>query len=367
VVPDALFIDRSAADHPRAAAIAGRLALSPRIIDDPRPLFQAVASDDDPEGRGKEILYLTRQRGPFLRNCPGTREYICCGYQILHVGAYCTMDCAYCILQSYFHPPVLQFFVNDEDLLDSLDALFATRTLNRVGTGEFTDSLIWEPWADLNPPLIRRFAGQSRSVLELKTKTADITPLAGLDHRRKTILAWSVNTPRVIRTEERRTAGLSARLAAAARAEALGYPVAFHFDPMILYPGCEAEYEAVVDRIFEAVSPENIVWISLGTLRFMPALKPVIERRFPDSTIVYGELIPGLDGKMRYFKPPRTALCRTVAGRIAQQAPEVTVYLCMEDEPVWVEALGIRPADRGGLSRMLDEAAARVCGLSAPP
>jgi spore photoproduct lyase len=30
------------------------------------------------------------------------------------------------------------------------------------------------------------------------------------------------------------------------------------------------------------------------------------------------------------------------------------VYLCMESEDVWREALGFSPAERGGLSAMLD-------------
>jgi hypothetical protein len=34
--------------------------------------------------------------------------------------------------------------------------------MGRIGTGEFTDSLIWEPWTDLNPWLVERFAGAMR-------------------------------------------------------------------------------------------------------------------------------------------------------------------------------------------------------------
>jgi hypothetical protein len=35
----------------------------------------------------------------------------------------------------------------------------------------------------------------------------------------------------------------------------------------------------------------------------------------------------------------------------------------MEDDEVWRHALGFTPAERGGLARMLDEAAVRHCGL----
>lgn len=360
----ALFIDTTVKDHPETRRICRRLNLPPRYVDDPDALFRSVNQADDPVAYGKSILYLTRNRGGFLKSCPGTREYMCCDYQILHVASFCTMDCAYCILQSYFHPPMLQFFVNHEDLATELDQLFARPAISRVGTGEFSDSLIWEPWTDLNAYLVSRFAEQHRCVLELKTKTVNIDRLQGLDHRRKTILAWSLNTPQVIRREERRTASLDARLAAARRCQAWGYPLAFHFDPLVIYDGCETDYRQVITQLFDRLDPESIVWISLGTFRFMPALKPIIARRFPESGIAYGEFITGLDNKMRYFKPLRIDLYRRMVGWIREAAPQVTVYFCMEDEMVWKQVMGAAPPTDGGLGRRLDDSATRVCGLT---
>lgn len=167
----------------------------------------------------------------------------------------------------------------------------------------------------------------------------------------------------MIGSEERRTATLTARLRAAAQCIAWGYPVAFHFDPMILYPGCEDAYHQVVERIFASIPASRIVWISLGTFRFMPDLKPVVASRFPDSKIIYGEFIQGLDGKMRYFKPLRIALYRQMAAWIRSHSEDVTVYLCMEDDEVWQKALGFIPASKGGLAHMLDKSAVSHCRL----
>ena len=274
------------------------------------------------------------------------------------------MDCSYCILQVYFHPPILQYFVNHEDLMSELDQALAQPRIQRMGTGEFTDSLIWEPWSDLSTKLIRRFASQNRAVLELKTKTTAIDHFRNLNHNRKTILSWSLNTPRVIADQERGTASLRARLHAAARCQSWGYPVAFHFDPIVIYPGCEDDYCKVLEDLFRTVDADGIVWISLGTLRFMPALRSVVEQRFPQSTMVYGEFIPGLDGKMRYFKPLRISLYRTLVKWIRKLAPSVTVYLCMEDEQVWIQSFGFAPDSKGGLPAMLDEAARQRCDVA---
>ena len=79
---------------------------------------------------------------------------------------------------------------------------------------------------------------------------------------------------------------------------------------------------------------------------------------------MYGEFVPGLDGKLRYFKPLRIELFRKVASWIRGHAPDVPVYLCMEDDEVWRKALGFTPAEKGGLGRMLDDSAVRMCGLN---
>jgi len=358
-----LYVDAAVQAHPDVPKFESTLGLRAIVVDDPTAVYQTVSSAPDPIQAAKQVLFLTRNRGAFLKKCPGTKTYTCCDYLILHIGTFCTMDCSYCILQSYFHPPVLQFFLNQADLRRELHAHFSTHQISRIGTGEFTDSLIWEYWTDQAARLVNEFAAQSHCVLELKTKTAAIDNLIGLAHNRKTILAWSVNTPDIIHSQEKGTASLGARLKAAATIEARGYPLAFHFDPMVIYPGCEAAYCRVVEQIFKHVTPDNVAWISLGTFRFMPALKQVIAQRFADSTIPYGEFITGLDGKMRYFKPLRIALYQQVAARIKALAPGVTVYYCMEDDKVWSETLGFLPEEKGGLPAMLDQAAIRVCGL----
>ncbi len=351
------------ANFPQVISIKSRLNLPAVIVNDAYEVFESISSADDPVQKGKEVLFLTRNKGDFIRKCPGTRCYTCCGYMILHIGTFCVMDCSYCILQSYFHPPVLQYFVNHDDLAAELDRMFLQKTFRRIGTGEFTDSMIWEFWTNLSSFLVPKFSRQSHTVLELKTKTTAIEDLKRLRHNRKTIVAWSLNTNEVIRNNERNTASLSARLKAAARCESWGYPLAFHFDPMVIYDGCEEDYRQVIEQIFSHVSSDNIVWISLGTFRFMPSLKPIIQNRFPDSKIIYGEFILGEDGKMRYFKPLRIDLYRKIAAWIREIAPDVLIYFCMEDDEVWEKSLGFIPSNRGGLPRMLDESAIKLCGL----
>jgi len=358
-----IYIDRSVASHAYAREIVERIGAPTSVIDNAEALYDIVMASRDPIRTGKQVLYLTENRGGFIRRCPGTRNYTCCDYMILHIGTYCTMDCAYCILQSYFHPPLLQFFVNQAQLFRDLTSFFMERAHRRIGTGEYTDSLIWEPWTDLSRKLIPCFGAQSHAVLELKTKTTHIDAIQGLAHNRRTIMAWSVNTPAVIRRNESGTAPLEARIDAAARCRQWGYPLAFHFDPIVDYAGCVEDYRQVVDRIFDRIAPEDIVWISLGTLRYMPALKGVIQSRWPRSKLPYGEFITGLDGKSRYLKHIRIDIYRGIVDAIRHRSQDVTLYFCMESPEVWQEVFGYTPERFGGLPRMLDRSAIEICGL----
>jgi spore photoproduct lyase len=66
---------------------------------------------------------------------------------------------------------------------------------------------------------------------------------------------------------------------------------------------------------------------------------------------------------MRYFKPLRIALYGKMVQWIRELAPHVTLYFCMEDDEVWEKAMGWRPSADGGLGKLLDDSAIKICDL----
>lgn len=309
--------------------------------------------------RGKRHLLLCRNRGAFFKPCPGTREYHCCNYQVLNIGMNCPMDCVYCILQAYLNNPWLSFFVNVEDLFDELDQALATTELPllRIGTGEFTDSLALDNLTRFSPRLVSYMRDKSNAVLELKSKSVNIDNLRGLDHGGRTLVAWSLNSPVIMKKEELRSASLEERLHAAALCAEWGYGLAFHFDPIILHDNWQAHYRHTIRALFTAVPAEAIRWISLGALRYLPALKQIATDRFPGSRFFYEEFVDGLDGKRRYFREERVKMYRFLAQELQNFAHERTcIYFCMENDTVWSEVFGFVPQQKGGLPAMLDRA-----------
>ncbi|MFH1217370.1 MAG: DNA photolyase [Pseudomonadota bacterium] len=356
-----IFVQESCRDLPYTREILQRGAGIPVevIADRNMPILDATAYPASLT-KGKQNLLLCANRGSFFKPCPGTKEYCCCDYQVLNIGMNCPMDCVYCILQAYLNNPWISFFVNVEDLLGELELAFnaGIDQFWRIGTGEFTDSLALDSLTGLSRVLVPFMRDKKKGVLELKTKSGSIDHLEGLDHGGRTIVSWSLNSPAIMEGEEFKTATLDERLEAAAQCAGWGYKLAFHFDPIIYHPGWQEGYATTISKLFNTVPAEKIVWISLGALRFLPALRPIALSRFPNSKFFHEEFVMGLDGKFRYFRTQRVELYRHLLKLIKERAhPATCLYFCMESDEIWQEC-GFAPAQGKRLPEALDEAVA---------
>jgi spore photoproduct lyase len=350
------LVEKDARDYDTARRVLARLKDVPvTVIADRQSLRPPDRARADWLTEAKSTLLLAVQKGPFRRPCPGTRDYICCGYQVLQVTVNCPMDCTYCVLQGYVNAPAITLFVNVADLLAELESDWAANPgeVWRLGTGEFGDSLALDSLMGLNTRLIPWFAGRQGAMLEIKSKWPVGEELLALGPNPRVVFAWSLNPEEVIRREEKFTASLEARLQTAAQAAAAGFKIAFHFDPLIYFPGWEEAYSRTVARLGAAVPAGAIAWISLGCLRFLPPLRELIHRRFPKSRLADQEMVLAPDGKLRYFKGLRVEMYGRMQEWLGQAAPEALVYLCMESPRLWREVFGFAP-EEGELARRLD-------------
>ena len=125
-----VVVDAAVADSPVARRVGERLPhLKAEVLAEGEALSSGLARED--------ILYLKQYRGRFLRYCPGTSHYRCCGYQIIHIGENCPLRCSYCILQAYFQDRVLKVWANQDDLWRELDQ--AGKTLDGSRTTSIQD------------------------------------------------------------------------------------------------------------------------------------------------------------------------------------------------------------------------------------
>ncbi len=360
--PQQIWIDRQVLDSPITANILQNLPDVPtEVIEGPPPLPKPTTQAELMTSSKKQ-LYLTAQQGNFIRDCPGATSsnpasQLCCGYMIVDLIYNCNYDCTYCYLQNYVNAPYLTVYANVEPFFDELTALLRARQPQRVriGSGEFSDSLSLDPltgFSRLLVPFLRQF---SNVLFEFKTKSDLVEQLLDLEPEGRVMVSWSLNPESVVQREEYKTASLAARLRAAQRSRDAGYEIGLHFDPLLYYPGWEVDYEPFVDQVFGALNPEDVTYMSMGSLRFAPALKKVVQERFPKNRLMSAELFPGADGKMRYFKPLRTEMYVKMLRWIRRYTTDTPIYLCMESHAIWHGVFGSVPTCNAGMEQLIQQ------------
>lgn len=355
--PDRILVQKDSWEDCVTSEILGRL---PGIPTETVQTIDAVLPElnrsSDPHASGKRCLILARHRGRFMKDCPGAGAEICCNYFVVNYASNCHMECTYCFLQSYLNNPALIIFTNIQELMAEVRNNLARtpERLFRVGTGEISDSLALDNVTHYSRLLVPFFGALPNGILELKTKSDQVTNLQGLDHREHTVVSWSMNSRLITGEEELKTAGFEGRLRAARLCQAWGYKIGFHFDPLIYYDGWETDYREAVHEVFQAVDASRVAWVSLGGLRFTPHLREIVKRRFPRSGIPHGEFVPGNHGKLRYFRPIREEMYSKMRAWLRQVAPQVFVYLCMENRAAWERSFEAVPRDTAMLSGQMD-------------
>ncbi len=320
---------------------------------------------------GKGVLQKLSRQGKLMGICATfNRKYLCCNVHVLGSVQNCPFECTYCFLQNYLTDGAMKVVTDVNILMEEVKARVSSEPwrLFRIGTWELGDSLALEQETGQAAALVRGFAEIENAILELKTKSDRVEPLIGLEHRGHTVVSWSLNTEDVIRKEEHRTARLHERLGAMKKVSEAGYLTGLHFDPMIIHDGWQRGYRELVEAVFDLVSPEQIAWISIGSLRFNPEMKKLIENNYPDTDITSAEMVLGDDNKIRYVKPLRVEMYRFLHGELKRFiTKDNLVYLCMERWDMWERVLGWRPDSIGHLDYVFAESMHRRFGIMSTP
>ena len=286
----------------------------------------------------RENLFLVNEKYDFFKPCPCTKNVKCCNYSILNIGYGCLYECSYCFLQGYQNvagiilPCNLPDFLNRDKIKSVDNKMFF---LPRVGSGEFTDSLIFDDITLFSNDIVKFFKENKDISFEFKTKSTNIDNLLKLGGSSNIVISWSVNAEQMIKENEHCTPSLKERLEAAQKCVKAGYSVGFHFDPVILYQDWKNGYKKAIENIFDFIDGKYIKWISIGSLRMVASLKKVIENRFLDNKILDEELLLSHDNKLRYDYNTRIKIYSYLVNLIKNQDSNVVVYLCMENNDVW--------------------------------
>ncbi len=331
--PQALYVEREVKDSELAVNFKKRFPAMPLTVISSYRDYLAQHPYSLAELK-KPIVFIVKEKWDFLKPCPCTKQHMGCGYWILNLGFGCPFDCSYCFLQHYTNAPGLTLAANLHDFFASFDRFEKKlKAPIRIGTGEFCDSLALDELTGYSKQLIPYFS-RKKVLFEFKTKSATIANILTLTPAPNIVISWSINPAAIAQTEELAAAALGQRLEAAAKVQAAGFRVGFHFDPIIHSDNWQEQYRSLVNRLYDTLN-SPFAWISLGTLRCNPRLKNTAELRFPESNIFYGELLLGEDRKLRYPKFLRKQIYENMIQWIRSRDLRTPLYLCMEGRGCW--------------------------------
>ena len=205
-----IVIDPGVKDANMALSIASGLSIAPEFMSK-EELIEDIRGNSGKDffKTAKKTLFFTKNKGNFLKKCPGSRGVVCCDYYTLNSVTGCPYDCSYCILQHYIeNNPFTTVFLNREKAVDEIEKFLKKSRKIRVGTGELADSLALDHLLDETGFFLSEIEnrGLSEKVqFEFKTKSAEINNFIE-KHRRhrsvETIADFSVNIPLFEQNEE---------------------------------------------------------------------------------------------------------------------------------------------------------------------
>jgi len=279
-------------------------------------------------------VVVTKKHGELIKEAPRAYGYGSHERHFYHIHAYnCVYECHYCFLQGYFKSPDLVFFVNHDEILQAITEKLIAHPRERLWlhSGEFSDSLALSHISGELPFYFDYFRKHPNAFLELRTKSSNLSVLRREKPSQNIIVSFSLSGERQAAEFDALAPSVTKRIDSLKIAMTLGYRGAIHFDPLIYANNWKDDFENTVNYLCSRINPSEIVYVSLGVVRFSKAVFQAIKVHYPESNLLARHYIVGEDQKVRYVKPFRMAVLEAAKEILKKHGfSEEQIYFCME-------------------------------------
>jgi len=270
--------------------------------------------------------------------CPvASEKTVCCNLRTIDSVQGCGFGCSYCSIQTFYDSNHITVDANLHEKLQRIT--LDPQKKYHIGSGQSSDSLFL---GNKNGVLDAQFnfaRNNSNIILELKTKSKNISYFLEADVPENVFLSWSLNPQIFIENEEHLTASENDRLKAARTAADNGIRVGFHFHPMVYYRGWKDDYEQLIGKVLSTFSPDEVALVSFGTLTFIKPAINSLRIKGPQSKVLQ---IPMEDsaGKLSYPFQIKNEMFVTAWEVFRPWQNDVFFYFCMEERKLWESVFG---------------------------
>ena len=181
---------------------------------------------------GKNTLVVGIKKGLKFQSCKPSAHYQ------LPLLSGCTGHCEYCYLNTNLGDrPYVKVNVNTEDIFNQAQKYIDERKPEiTIFEGSATsDPIPIEPYTHSLEKTIEFFSNNEYGRFRFVTKYSDVDTLININHNGKTEVRFTLNTEKVIKDFENRTASFELRLDACEKIAKAGYPIGFIIAPVFFY------------------------------------------------------------------------------------------------------------------------------------
>jgi spore photoproduct lyase len=302
------------------------------------PQKYPVEGLNKPKKREKNKIVTEKSNKKVWGMCPvASPRTVCCNLRTIDAVENCIFGCSYCTIQTFYSEKI----VFDENFAEKLKSIpIEPNRFYHFGTGQSSDSLAWGNRNGNLDALCQFAADHPNILLEFKTKSDNIGYFLEYETPPNIVCSWSMNTPEIIKNEEHFTADLEQRIAAARTVADKGIKVSFHFHPMVYYRGWENEYPSVARQLMQRFQPEEVLFISFGSVTMIKPAIQKIRQLGHQTKILQMEMIPDPHGKLTYPEDIKINMFKTMYAAFKSWRERVFMYLCMEKASTWEDAFG---------------------------
>lgn len=305
-----IFIERAALEYPDTAAVCARFPDAERVTIDHYSEIMNRPHQAWRIQKRSQALVLAVRHDAFLYPMPAIVQSVGSTPAFYNTPLLnCLYDCTYCYLQGMYGSANIVTFVNTEDFFDATSDKLAALGSLYLSLSYDTDLLGFEGILPLTRRWIEFASDKPGLTLEIRTKSARFSALAGLAPNPNVILAWTVSPEPIVTRFEHRTASLEARLRNINAAITAGWSVRLAFDPVIWSPDWAAHYGALIEQVTAAIPIEKLRDTTVGVFRMNGEFFKGLKRARPEAAFEYGALAVDSAGVATY-PPEREAELR---------------------------------------------------------